>query len=96
MMKLLKIEQETILLYNEAESTADVYTHDAKLLKKLVSLAKKYPEQIVKKDTQSYTVPKGCVLVREPYSEKRRAAARERALSSGAMPPRRDWDLQHK
>ena len=30
-MKLSLYEQETILLYNQAEDTADVYTHDPKL-----------------------------------------------------------------
>ena len=36
-MKLSLYEQETILLYNQAEDTADVYTHDPKLLKKLAT-----------------------------------------------------------
>jgi len=29
-MKLSKYEEETVLLYNEAQSTASVYTHDPK------------------------------------------------------------------
>lgn len=88
-MKLSLYEQETIILYNEAETTAEVYTHDSKLLKKLSGLAVKYPEQVIKKDAHTYTVPKRCVLVREPYSEKRRLAASERAKSAGYQPPRR-------
>lgn len=32
--KLLLVEQETILLYNQAEPAAQVYTHDPKLMKK--------------------------------------------------------------
>lgn len=31
-MKLSLYEQETIILYNQAEATAEVYTHDPKLL----------------------------------------------------------------
>ena len=31
-MKLTPYEKETIILYNEAEKTASVYTHDAKPL----------------------------------------------------------------
>lgn len=89
-MKLSLYEQETIILYNQAETTAEVYTHDPKLLEKLSRLAEKYPNQISRKDEHSYTVPKRCVLVREPFSEERRAAARERAKAGGYMPPRRD------
>ena len=33
-MKLSLYEQETIILYNQAETTAEVYTHDPKLLGK--------------------------------------------------------------
>ncbi len=86
-MKLSLLEQETILLYNQAETTADVYTHDPKLLQKLSRLAEKYPDQIVKKDDLHYLVPKRCVSVREPYSEERREAAREWARASGCLPP---------
>ena len=45
-MKLSLYEQETIILYNQAEATAEVYTHDPKLLEKLRRLAEKYPDQI--------------------------------------------------
>ena len=34
-MKLSRYEQETIILYNQAEATAEVYTHDPRLLEKL-------------------------------------------------------------
>ena len=42
-MKLSLYEQETILLYNQAEDTAEVYTHDRKLMEKLTCLSKKHP-----------------------------------------------------
>mgnify|MGYP000360651449 CR=1 FL=1 len=45
-MKLSLYEQETIILYNQAEATAEVYTHDSRLLEKLRRLAEKYPDQI--------------------------------------------------
>ena len=38
-MKLSLYEQETIILYNQAEATAEVYTHDPRLLEKLRRLA---------------------------------------------------------
>ena len=87
-MKLSKYEKETIILYNQAEPTASVYTHDPKLLVKLARLSEKYPQQIQPDGPNRYIVPKGCVLVREPYSEKRRAVARERAKSGGYTPPK--------
>ncbi|MCI7324179.1 immunoglobulin, partial [bacterium] len=45
-MKLSKYEQETIILYNQAEPTASVYSHDSKLLEKLARLSENYPQQI--------------------------------------------------
>ena len=86
-MKLSLYEQETIILYNQAEATAEVYSHDPRLLEKLRRLAEKYPDQIVKKDRQTFTVPKRCVSVREPYSAERRKAASERAKAAGYRPP---------
>lgn len=88
-MKLTLYEQETIILYNQAEATAEVYTHDPRLLEKLRRLAEKYPDQIVEKDWQTFTVPKRCVSVREPYSAERRKAASERAKTSGIVPPQK-------
>ena len=37
MMKQSKIEQETIILFNEGEADAEVYTHNVKLKNNLVS-----------------------------------------------------------
>ena len=87
-MKLSLYEQETIILYNQAEVTAEVYTHDSRLLEKLRRLSEKYPDQIVKKDRQTFVVPKRCVSVREPYSAERRRAASERAKAAGYAPPK--------
>ena len=54
-MKLSLAERETILLYNQAEPMAEVYTHDPHLMEKLELLAKKHPDQITRKDDH----PKG-------------------------------------
>ena len=93
-MKLSKYEEETLVLYNEAQSTASVYTHDPKLKEKLKRLSEKYPDKIVfnaenNNGGMTYTVPKKCVLIREPYSEERRKAASERAKTAGRLPPKR-------
>lgn len=94
-MELSRYEQETIILYNQAEQTASVYTHDPKLLKKLARLNKEYPQQIRPDGPNTYLVPKGCVLIREPYSEQRRAAASERAKAAGIRPPQKGRRLQN-
>ena len=86
-MKLSLVERETILLYNQAEPMAEVYTHDPRLMEKLELLAKKHPDQITRKNAHNFTVPKRCVSVREPYSAERRKAASERAKAAGYQPP---------
>jgi len=96
-MKLSPEERETIILYNEAEDTASVYTHDPKLIGKLKRLHEKYPDKVYPEKTHqhgsdryaSYIVPKRCVSVREPYSEERRKADSERARQAGIAPPKR-------
>lgn len=44
-MKLTKIEQETIINFNEAERTASVYTHNEALKRQLLELCRSHPEQ---------------------------------------------------
>ena len=93
-MKLTKIEQETILNYNEEESEAQVYTHNTRLKAKLKRLSEKYPDLIYPDRPEhpgavSYIVPKSCISVREPYSEERRKAQSEHARAAGFMPPPR-------
>ena len=90
-MKLSLYEQETIILYNQAEATAEVYTHDSRLLEKLRRLAEKYPDQIVKKDRQTFLVPNAAYpsenrtapsVVRLPVNE-------PRLPGTGRPPPRK-------
>ena len=93
-MTLSLYEMETILLYNQAESTASVYTHDPKLIKKLRRLSEKYPDKIYPERKErpsavSYIVPKSCVSVREPVSDERRRAASQRAKQAVITPPKR-------
>ena len=63
-----RIEQETIINFNEAESTASVYTHNAALRRKLDKLAAERPAEV--KLSQhfpdggvEYTIPKRWVKV---------------------------------
>ena len=92
-MELLRIEQETIVLFNEAEATASVYTHNRKLREKLERMARKFPDKVaLERRSQagavSYLVPKSCVSIREPYSDERREAARRRAIEGRYTPPK--------
>ena len=45
-MKLSKIEQETIINFNEAERTASIYTHNAALKTRLLDLCRDNPAQV--------------------------------------------------
>ena len=93
-MKLTRAEQETIISFDEESPTANVYTHNAKLQEKLNELAEKHPNRVkherdYPEGAKSYLVPKRCVSIREPYSDERREADRQRALSSRLQPPNR-------
>lgn len=76
--QLTKGEMETLISYDEEVSSASIYTFDRKLIHKLDSLVQRYPDQFVCKSkgpgrARTYQIPKRCVSVRPPYSEKRRA-----------------------
>ena len=45
-MSLSKLERETIILFNEKEATAIVYTHNTKLTARLRRMAKKFPDKV--------------------------------------------------
>lgn len=91
-MTLTDEERETIVLYNQKEAVASVYTHDPKLIEKLKRLAEQYPEQVYPERRErvgavSYIVPKKCVCIRAPFSAERRRAMSERAKAAGIRPP---------
>lgn len=91
-MTLTDVERETIVLYNQKEAVASVYTHDPKLIRKLKRLAERYPEQVYPERKEhagavSYIVPRNCVGIREPFSAERRQALSERAKAAGTKPP---------
>ena len=85
--KLTKAEQETVINFDNELDTASVYTHDSRLIKKLRELRKQYPKQFVlecrEHGSVTYTIPKRCVGIRPPYSEKRREQQRQEAKENG-------------
>ena len=90
MTRLTKIEKETIVLFNEGEDKANIYTHNAGLKKRLAAFAKKYPDlcRLEKSFAQGgviYVLDKSRLSIRlqAPYSEERRRKASESAKQTG-------------
>lgn len=89
-MKLSKYEKETIINFNEAENTASIYTFNADLKRRLAGFSRKYPllcrlERSTDEGSVTYVMDKSRLSIRlvPPYSEERRAAAREYAKKHG-------------
>lgn len=89
-MNLSLYEQETIINFNEADSTASVYTHNRALIRQLDKLAQERPGDCHREKTShdgkavDYIIPKAWVKVKTPRiaSEAQKAAlarARETA-----------------
>lgn len=90
MMKLSKYEKETIINWNEAESTASIYTFNADLKRRLAEVSRKYPqlcrlECSTPEGSVTYVIEKSRLSVRliPTYSEERLAAARKYAKQYG-------------
>lgn len=86
MAKLTKYEKETIVLFNEGEDTASIYTYNAGLRKRLANFSKKYPdlcrlEKSCEQGGVSYVLEKSRLSIRlqPPMSEERRQKASEYA-----------------
>lgn len=85
-----KDEKETIILFNEAEDTATVYTHNARLKNKLYQMRQKYPDHCTFLSENgdggvTYRIDKSMVSVRKPYDEQRREKDRLRALADNRI-----------
>ena len=90
MAKLTKYEKETIILFNEGEDNATIYTYNAGLRNRLAAFSKKYPDlcQLEKSCDQggvSYVLDKSRLSIRlqPPMSEERRRKASEYAKQNG-------------
>ena len=88
-MSLTNYERETIVNYNEAESTASVYTHSRKLQNKLNKLLNERTDIKVVKgndDWTQYEVPKNWIKVSPPrqvnYTDEQKAAMAERLAAA--------------
>lgn len=89
-MKLTKYEKETIILFNEAEDTASIYTYNVGLKKRLAAFSRKCPDlcRLEKSNDLggvTYLMDKSRLSIRflPPYSEERRRKASEYARQNG-------------
>lgn len=93
MTKLSKYEKETIINFNEGDTTASIYTFNADLKRRLADFSRKYPALCHLKNSTAegsvtYVIEKSRLSIRlvPPYSEERRAAARAYAKEHGFKP----------
>jgi hypothetical protein len=81
-MKLTRYEQETIINFNAADKTAELYTRDPAIIRQLDSLVTEYPDTfkcVGETDIdKTYVMPKTAVTYRKPrkLSEEQRAKRR--------------------
>ena len=87
---LTKKQKVTEVYYNAKDPTAEVYTHDTKLKKRLHEYAAKFPELCQQTDDDEqgglrFEIDKSRISIRltAPYSEERRKAASKRAKQQG-------------
>ena len=82
-----RLEQETIINFNEEEKVASVYTFNKTLQRRLAKLAEQYPDDCKREfDTWQpegsvdYSVPKKWIKINPPrfVSDKQKASASER------------------
>jgi len=87
---LTKKQKVTEVYYNAKDPTAEVYTHDTKLKKRLLEYAAKFPELCQQTDNDEqgglrFEIDKSRISIRltAPYSEERRKVASEFAKKQG-------------
>ncbi len=87
---LTKKQKVTEVYYNAKDPTAEVYTHDTKLKKRLLAYAAQFPELCQQTDDDEqgglrFEIGKSRISIRltAPYSEERRKAASRRAKETG-------------
>ena len=89
---LTKKQKVTEVFYNAKDPTAEVYTHDTKLKKRLLEYAAKFPELCQQTDNDEhgglrFEIDKSRISIRltAPYSNERRKLASEAAKKRGII-----------
>ena len=70
---LTKQERETVIVFNEAEKTAEVYTCSQSMIRKMDALVAEYDEfSVAKQDdiSKTYILPKKYVKIRKPSNKR--------------------------
>ena len=87
---LTKKQKVTEVYYNAKDPTAEVYTHDTKLKKRLLEYAAKYPALCQQTDDDEqgglrFEIDKSRISIRltAPYTDDRRKAASKLAKENG-------------
>ena len=87
---LTKKQKVTEVFYNAKDPTAEIYTHDTKLKKRLLEYAGKFPDLCQQTDDDGqgglrFEIDKSRISIRltAPYSEERRKIASEVAKRNG-------------
>ena len=87
---LTKKQKVTEVYYNAKDPTAEIYTHDTKLKKRLLAYAAQFPELCQQTDDDEqgclrFEIDKSRISIRltAPYSDDRRKAASELAKKRG-------------
>lgn len=91
-MNLTLQERETVILFNEADPTASVYTHNAALRRRLAALAAERPTECIavrfneEDGAAEYTISKKWIKIIPPriFSEAQRAIMAERGKANFA------------
>ena len=88
--ELTKKQKVTEVYYNAKDPTAEVYTHDTKLKKRLLAYAAKFPELCQQTDDDEhgvlrFEIDKSRISIRltAPYTDDRRKAASKLAKENG-------------
>lgn len=89
---LTKKQKVTEVFYNAKDPTAEIYTHDAKLKKRLLAYAAKYPELCQQTDDDGqgglwFEITKERISIRltAPYSQERRETASRLAKENNTL-----------
>lgn len=82
-MELTNYERETIINFNQAEPTANVYTYNPQLIRRLDDLSSRNESVVLIRRTEAmreYEIPKGWVKINPPrqMTEENKEKARER------------------
>lgn len=94
MAKLPPAERETIITFSDETETANIYTYDKRLKRKLDTLCAKcegfYEVSSSEDGAKDYVIPKRFVTIREPMSAERKEKLRKQALEHGFFSPKQE------